>query len=165
MNSICEFSEDEEWQLLYRATRDGFEAADFHSMCDGFENTLTVIRTTNDFIFGGFTEKAWQSTGGFVTDPNAFIFSLVNNEGRPLKVMCSKSGKNAINCSSEGGPLFGYDIVIESGSNVKQSSYSCFGSSYTHPDYPVGFDKAKNILAGSVSFQTTEIEVFYKSKC
>jgi len=39
---LCEFSTNDKWSLLYRATRDGFDSSDFHSKCDGHSNTLTI---------------------------------------------------------------------------------------------------------------------------
>jgi len=97
---LCEFSKDQKLELKYRASRDGFSSSDFHSHCDGIANTLTVIKANSGNIFGGFTEQKWHSRGGFVTDPNAFIFSLVNKEEKPFKVLCSNEGKEAIGCDS-----------------------------------------------------------------
>ena len=45
-------------RLLYRASRDGWTASDFHSCCDNKGPTLTVIRSEN-YIFGGYTEQEW----------------------------------------------------------------------------------------------------------
>jgi hypothetical protein len=42
-------------RLIYRGTDDGFGSSSFHSKCDGIANTITIILTTDDFIFGGFT--------------------------------------------------------------------------------------------------------------
>jgi hypothetical protein len=44
------------------------------------KNTLRVIKSENGNIFGGYTTKAWDSNWESVTDPNAFIFSLINKE-------------------------------------------------------------------------------------
>jgi hypothetical protein len=41
--------------LLWRGSRDGFKAKEFHRPCDGHANTLTVILDTEGNIFGGFT--------------------------------------------------------------------------------------------------------------
>ncbi|CAH3194605.1 unnamed protein product [Porites evermanni] len=49
-----------DWRLLYRASRDGFEAESFHLKCDYKGPTVTVVKTGN-FVFGGFTEAAWRS--------------------------------------------------------------------------------------------------------
>jgi hypothetical protein len=44
-------------RLLWRGSRDGFEAKVFHERCDFHPNTLTLIRDTKGNIFGGFTIK------------------------------------------------------------------------------------------------------------
>lgn len=47
--------------LLYRATRDGDSAKDFHEKCDNKGLTLTLCRGRDDIIFGGYTEAEWDS--------------------------------------------------------------------------------------------------------
>ena len=164
---LCEFSQDQKLELKYRASRDGFKASDFHSHCDGIPNTLTVIKAKSGNIFGGYTEQAWHSRVEDVTDPKAFLFSLVNKEEKPLKVMCLK--EKAIGCHSRYGPCFGgegttfRDIFIQTDSNKNKESYCDFGYAYQHPDYLKETCKAKNILAGSHAFETYEIEVYAKS--
>ena len=74
-------------KLQYRASRDGFSAQNFHTKCDTVENSLTMIKSTDGKIFGGFVKKAWDSTGNGYTDFKAFIFSLVNKENKPFKLM------------------------------------------------------------------------------
>ena len=44
--------------LLYRGSRDGFEASDFHSHCGGKPNTFTIVRSKSGNIFGGFTRAS-----------------------------------------------------------------------------------------------------------
>ena len=164
---LCEFSQCQKWKLLYRASRDGFSGGNFHSKCDGMENTLTVIKSESGNVFGGYTDKAWTS-GCFehIRDPNAFIFSLINKEDRPFKVICSNGGHYAIFCHLHAcGPAFGRcpgDLFIASDSNTNNESYSNLSITYKHHDYPVRTEKSKNILAGSYKFKTTEIEVYSK---
>jgi hypothetical protein len=45
-------------RFLYRGSRDGFEASAFHNRCNGHANTITLISSTNDCIFGGSTPIA-----------------------------------------------------------------------------------------------------------
>ena len=167
--NLCKFPFGQKWELKYRASRDGFKASDFHSHCDGIANTLTIIKAKSGNIFGGFTEQAWHSRKKFVTDPKAFLFSLVNKEDKPFKVLCSNEGEKAIGCDSKYGPCFGgegtrlKDICIISDSNIIKKSNCAFGYSYQHPDYLKGTTKANNILAGSNSFETLEIEVYAKT--
>jgi len=54
--AITNFSAD---KLLYRASRDGWAAANFHSCCDNKGPTVTVIKSGN-YIFGGYTEQHWD---------------------------------------------------------------------------------------------------------
>jgi hypothetical protein len=113
---LCEFPTNQKWDLLYRATRDGFAAADFHKRCDNKAKTLTIIKSTNGNIFGGYTDKAWMSDKQWYSDPNAFLFSLVNKDDKPFKAKVSSNGQNAIFCNSSKGPTFGggHDIYISS---------------------------------------------------
>jgi hypothetical protein len=48
------FESNSKWKLLYRASVDGFRATDFHRKCDGKPNTVSIIKTTDDFVFGGW---------------------------------------------------------------------------------------------------------------
>jgi hypothetical protein len=47
--------------LLWRGSRDGFTAEEFHRRCDGRANTLTLIEDTDGNVFGGFTPVKWES--------------------------------------------------------------------------------------------------------
>ncbi len=53
-NELCKFKKSEMWSLLYRASRDGFGAAQYHAKCDDITNTLTIIKTTEGYIFGAY---------------------------------------------------------------------------------------------------------------
>ena len=57
-------SASDDYALLYRASRDGWAAADFHSYCDSKGPTVTVIKNTGNYVFGGYTEEQWQSGKG-----------------------------------------------------------------------------------------------------
>jgi hypothetical protein len=93
--------------LLYRASRDGFSANDFHSKCDDIPNTLTIIKVKDQpHIFGGFTGASWEDVG-YGEDPSAFIFSLVNYDNKPIKMKINHNIKYAIYCGSFYGPSFG----------------------------------------------------------
>jgi hypothetical protein len=163
--SLCEFPVDQKWNLIYRASQDGFEAAKFHTNCDNKPNTLIVIKSTNDNVFGGYTEQTWNQIGtydNYKDDPNSFIFSLINKLNKPIKMKWSQN--NGICCNSNYGPTFGggNDFYIADKSNSNAKSYSNLGYSYTSPDYAYGATGVQSILAGSYSFQVSEIEVYTK---
>ena len=87
---LCEFPEQIKLRLLYRASIDGFSARSFHSKCDGFQKTLVIVKSEDFSVFGGYTEEDWAGHG-YATDNNAFIFSLINQDNKPLKLKCIKS--------------------------------------------------------------------------
>jgi hypothetical protein len=42
-------------KLLFRGSRDGWRAKDFHSRCDGVSFTISLFRIKNGPCIGGFT--------------------------------------------------------------------------------------------------------------
>jgi len=91
-------------KLLYRASEDGDLANDFHSKCDGKENTVTFVKATNGKRFGGFANKGWNSNGNWITDKNCFVFSLDNKEC----YYYNNTGYMILG-SSSCGPVWGYN--------------------------------------------------------
>ena len=169
---LCGFSSKDKWTLLYRGTRDGFEANDFHSKCDDHPNTLTIIKASGtSFIFGGFTSVHWYNhfhfyihfrpiyiTSDYKSDSNAFLFSLTNRDNQPCKMRNIKT-QYSIFCYSKYGPIFGAnDVCIVNNGNLTADSYSILGRAYEHPQPSQG----NSFLAGSYKFQLSEIEVYEK---
>ena len=48
-------------RLLYRGSRDGFEANDFHKNCDNKGSTLSIVKSNKGNIFGLWTDISWSS--------------------------------------------------------------------------------------------------------
>ena len=156
-----------QWNLLYRATRDGFDSNSFHSRCDYKPNTLTIIKTTKSYnnntmacIFGGFTYQNWSKNPGYLPDNNAFLFSLVNPTNTPARLNVLLNNPNAIFTSTF--PRFGggHDIYISDNSNVNVLSYTRHYTFLLNEKVPTN-----NIFLGgsptsNVHFQTTEIEIY-----
>ena len=165
---LCEFSNKQRWKKLYRASEDGFDPLDFHFKCDGYSNTLTVMKTTDNYIFGGYTSNLWDSYGPAgiqKPDSNAFIFSLINPYQKPLKLKCFKnrSRHGETFCSNKLGPTFGeQDLVFKSDGMYD----SCLGDMYESPEkYFNNFDHEfsdNTFLTGESTFSVSEIEVFHK---
>ena len=162
---LCEFSLNQKWTLLYRGSEDGFGSFDFHSECDGQSKTLKIIRAEGtSYNFGGFTNAAWDSSGQWRQDANAFIFSLVNQESKPIKMKTIRP-QYAIACVQSDGPRFGggIDLYIANNANSNTSSYVDLGHSYIHPLYAYGTAQAKNFMESSFNFKVDEIEVYAKN--
>eukprot|EP01080_Neovahlkampfia_damariscottae_P002851 gene2851-4694_t len=150
------------WKCVYKATKDGFASSTFRSKCNGIKNTVVVIQSTNGNIFGGFAPIAWSNTGSYTHDRTSFLFSLKNQDNKPCKIDNYGTNANSTYNNSSYGPTFGggHDLYVVNNSNTTNSSYSNLGYSYRYVGGTYGSTQAKNFLAGSYNFKTTEIEVF-----
>jgi hypothetical protein len=148
------------WKLLYRGSRDGFRSSNFHEKCDNRSNTLTLIETTKNFIFGGFTPIEWDSSSGYKPDNSglSFLFSLKNPRNSEPRKFILKSGRNAICCDSSYGPIFaGYsDIGVLNNCNTSNSNWTNLGGSYVND---TGID-GKLVVTGEYNFTVKKIELF-----
>jgi hypothetical protein len=100
------------FNLVWRGSRDGFTAQEFHRRCDGRANTLTLIADTDGNVFGGFTPVKWESRSSGVKGDNSlrsFLFTVRNPHGvspRKFALRAEKKG-SAIWCNGGYGPTFG----------------------------------------------------------
>ena len=86
--------------LLYQASIDGFGYENFHKKCDGKNNTIVLVFTDKNKIFGGFTEAKWDSYSDWNEGYKGFIFSINDN-----KIYYNKK-KHKIKCKSIFEPTF-----------------------------------------------------------
>ena len=137
------------YTLLFRASKDGFKAGNFHSKCDGKNNTVTLVETTNGKRFGGFTDAAWDQSSSYKTGSNSFIFSLDDKS-----IYYNKNSHN-IYCKSDYGPTFGggHDFYLCDNCNSSNSSYDNSGDSYET-------NGKKYAMAGGSSFLVKDYEVY-----
>jgi hypothetical protein len=144
------------FSLLYRSSRDGKDAAAFHRLCDNQGGTLTLVKDSGGYIFGGFSTQTWnQSTTAYVGDPSAFLFTITNPHGiAPTKYLKNTSTTNGIYNQAGYGPTFGggHDLHI---ANNHSGSYSGLGNSYTDTT-----GKGANTFTGASSFTPVEVEVW-----
>lgn len=152
---LCEFPKGTKYRLIYRRSSDGSDPIDFHRKCDNIHNTLTIIKTDKNFIFGGYTSQTWNVSDNdykaFKEDTQAFIFSLKNEENKQLKFKVEKENY-AIMCLRDMGPCFGiHDFYIS-----RTTCASEFPTSYlAHDIKPI-----QNFLTGYRIFYPIEIEVY-----
>jgi hypothetical protein len=134
------------FSLLWKGSRDGFGAEDFHSRCHAHQNTLIIILDRNGNIFGGLAHVAWDSslslfqpTQGilqeqdyFKADPDVqcFLFTLKNPHDFREQILDLNEEKKATayNCDSSYGPDV-LDFVISDNCNANNDSItSDFGN-------------------------------------
>ena len=66
--------------LLYQATVNGDSSRDFKKHCNYKGPTLTLIKTKNDDVFGGFTKCNLTNAPSYGYDEDAFLFSISNKK-------------------------------------------------------------------------------------
>jgi hypothetical protein len=155
------------FELLLRASRDGWTAQGFHAACDNRGATVTVVRSESGHTFGGYADRPWQSSGNYAASPGAFVFGLRTAKGEgPLK-LAQKPGKSsashAVYDDAGYGPSFGggHDLCIVTNANANTSSYTNLGHCYVPP--PGGAynqPSAKEYMAGTYNFKVADYEVF-----
>jgi len=83
---------NQEFSLVYRASRDGWLYSDYHSKADMWANngwmtsdrhSIVVARTDTNNVFGGFTQIPHSSVNTWRRDSQAFMFSLINPTNNP----------------------------------------------------------------------------------
>ncbi|KAJ5079391.1 pep-cterm sorting domain-containing protein [Anaeramoeba ignava] len=152
----------------FSAKRDGFDSQNWHKAVDGKGKTLVIIKTKDNFIFGGFTQvgfKYVQSGYEYINDSNAFIFSLRNDKGdrMPAKFTYKQGHEGcAIESNLSYGPTFGDGNDFKLESNL-QPGFSNFGYGYNLPNgIKEGTNEAKSYLAGSYkSWVVDELETYF----
>jgi hypothetical protein len=163
------------FNLLWRDSRDGFTAQEFHLRCDSRANTLTLISDTDGNVFGGFTPVKWEPhIYGTVKGDNSlrsFLFTLRNPHGVPPRKFALKAEMNqyAIHCHPGHYAKFGYsaycpsfgftDIHVSDNCNTNRNSHTKIGTLYSDSAY--ANDTAfEDFLTGAEKFTVKEIEVF-----
>ena len=151
---------DQQWELIYKASRDGFGGNTFHSHCNEKGPTMTIILSNNNYLFGGYTSVPWTSSGSNKNDATAFLFTLTNPYGiSPTKYPVNPTkASSAVYHNAHDGPKFGtssYDLTVENNSNSNNACYTNFPSSYIDTT-----GKGNNTFTGAVNFTTIDIEVF-----
>jgi len=154
------------WKLIYKASKDGFDATKFRSVCSNKGPTITVVQSSNGYIFGGYTPLPWSSNNNYAYNASSFIFSFKNANGTQSVKLDNNgpyhSSSYSIYNGSSYGPTFGggHDFYLCSGCNSTNSSYSNLGHSYSLPGFTYGTSQIQSYLAGSYNFTTTDYEVF-----
>ena len=143
--------------LLYRASIDGFNENDFNSRCYGKTDTITIIRNNLNYVFGVYTSEPWNISGGYINDPNSFLFSLRRN-GKSYNQKYTRHQSSYV-----GSPFtFGFGSTHINFSNQLSVIAGSYINSVHLYNIPCSLDvNAKDFLTGNYNqCITTEIEVY-----
>ena len=144
------------FKLLYRGSRDGMKAADFHQLCDGNDDTISVIEDSNGNVFGGFADKAWNMKSSRQKSEKSFLFSLKSSLGKEVvKFPVNKMDLNSLLHHSTYMCAFGNgDLYIIPGNSESAIS---IGTSYQNPSPAYS---RQYCTGGCRTFKLHEIEVY-----
>ena len=138
------------YTLIYKATRDGDKSEIFHTMCDTYQNTVILIKTSKGRIFGGFTHEKWEGEDINKIDNRAFLFSVDRQ-----KVYNVQKNEEAIGCYKLNGPDFcGWQIVVHDNFLSNKQCYT--------GEKGINFDTEEDyeLNGGEKYFGIDELEVF-----
>jgi len=139
------------WKLLYKWTRDPKTNEAWHRACNGKGPTVTIIRTKDGHVFGGFSQITWSAPAGQAWESKesklSFIFSLTDGKNRqPYQCLPFQNYKDAIClCESNNGFGWGYggsDLWVYPG-NVSTPVSTNLNSTYKLPE---GFTNSKTFF-------------------
>ena len=148
-------------KLLYRGTRDGMTANDFHRKCDNKGKAISLFLNDKGNIFGGFSSIPWANDNKDKTANDCFLFTLNNiYNTEPKKFPYIKY--RSIYDGYVSGPIFGdgSDLYFQYNFNDKNNTLSYFPYSYQDV-----LGKGKSIFTGDKNnnnrnFILKEMEVF-----
>ena len=147
-------------ELLFRASKDGFSASNFHTKCNDKGANIVLIRSKNtNQVFGGCITKSWQSNSNYEADAAAFLFHVT----KKTKIEQFANPSNALYhyssyMSTWGG---GHDLMICDNCDKTNSSYTNLGYTYKCPNgIAYSSEEAKNYFAGGYNFLVDELEVY-----
>lgn len=98
-------------KCVYKATKDGWSALNFHEKVDGKGSGIVVARSLTGNIFGGYNANGWRSTDDYYSSTASFLWYKKSN--RPIKLSILPGGDAALFDYATSGPCFGAsDLLI-----------------------------------------------------
>eukprot|EP01112_Ceratiomyxa_fruticulosa_P010048 TRINITY_DN2638_c0_g1_i1.p1 TRINITY_DN2638_c0_g1~~TRINITY_DN2638_c0_g1_i1.p1 ORF type:complete len:350 (-),score=60.55 TRINITY_DN2638_c0_g1_i1:258-1307(-) len=161
LNEWAGCESDQKWKLIYKGSKDGFQASVFHSKCDDQCSTYTLIKSGAN-IFGGYTPLPWATPdlpdgkGKYGNSRTSFLFSLVN----PFNLEPSKhliiDNNNSVYHRKDLVATFGNgDIHLKSHSNIDEINGNTFKSYENETGH-------EHLFTGKELFKVDELEVYIK---
>lgn len=96
---------------VYKASKDGWSAVDFHKCVDGRGSAFVVALISSGKRFGGYNPLGWMSTDDYGSSNAAFLW--MSSKNKSIKVPILMGGNTAIYDYATGGPCFGAaDLLI-----------------------------------------------------
>ena len=111
INELNHWKNNAKFELLYKKSRDGKSYKTFHQLCDNKGPTVTLIKSSEGFVIGGYTSVDWNSNSGWKNDNETFLFSLTEKK----KFRKKEFNTYSIYCGNDVGPWFPFIGFRETG--------------------------------------------------
>ncbi|CAI2190310.1 19833_t:CDS:1 [Funneliformis geosporum] len=149
------------FKLLYRASRDGFEAKKFHELCDNKGPTIMISKLQSDGkLIGSYNPLTWEPyttvkkcSRSWQSSSKSFLFSFSDkniDSGRIMKITTNSKEQNyAVSYDKNSGPAFGrgWDLKITNNKLIRHSTCK------TYPNISLALYHKDNILEDYEVFQ------------
>ena len=158
-DEICKQLKKKKIKLIQRfnVLKDGDSAKVFHEKCDSIGPNISIIKTSENLIFGGFTVNNWSPQTTIKKDDSAFLFNF-----QTKKIHNIKKGENATYCID--------NLLIDFYNNKNNACSSlvlldhclnnkCNTCQIKDTSY-INFTKDYELNNGQLYFQVSEFELY-----
>ena len=142
---------------IFNVLKDGDSATKFHEKCDNIGPNLSIIKTKENIIFGGFTMNNWSENSFFTKkDDLAFVFKLQNK-----KIYNIKKGENSIYCNKGNLINFhnakgGYSTLYVINNCLSKRSNTCCKNDSSYQNFTIDYE----LNNGNQFFIVSEMEIY-----
>ncbi|KAH3761727.1 hypothetical protein Pelo_6441 [Pelomyxa schiedti] len=149
------------WRLLWRGSDHGFGGAKFHELCNNITPTLSIVRTTTNYICGGYTNIQFDNCNDYRggCGGRTFVYSLVRAGTTTGTILRCRDHHYCICCRPDYGPTYGggHSLYVCNNSNTTIGSYA-----NVHPSYceQPQHNPPNEYLAGANPWVVSDIEVW-----
>mgnify|MGYP002624375268 CR=1 FL=1 len=124
--------------LLFSTLTDEISTVSFHKKCDNKGPTLTIVKTVDGHIFGGYNPRSWVSESMYNECDDSFLFSLSDGKSiKPVKCPLKEYKKSTAIYQNEELNSPGWGEVSEADLFISyknlSNSYSNLGRCYKAP--------------------------------
>ena len=164
INKLLEWTGSKSMELLYRGTKDGMTAQNFHNKCDNKGKTICLCLNDKNNIFGGYSSIPWANNGGNKTSNDCFLFTLTNiYNTEPTKFKYIK--ERSVYHDANYGPVFGAGTDLYFGDNSGNFTLQNSNGSKFPCSYEDSLGKGRTVFTGDFNnnnqyIKIKEIEVF-----
>ncbi|GBB91868.1 hypothetical protein RclHR1_01930010 [Rhizophagus clarus] len=97
-----------DFKLLYRSSKDGFNAGLFHKNCDDKGATIWVAKIQGSQLIGGYNPLDWGGNCGWKKTKDSFLFNFTDSKNfLTAKLGYVKDANRAVYCGENFGPHMG----------------------------------------------------------